>query len=139
MVGSRPENILYRTRDKDSDIVIADFGMYVRSPTHILPSPSPPLSSFSCSRTGAVDRAKHLHSSEEQLMSLAGSFGYVAPEVLNKKGHGKAVDLWSTGYVDPLSPFLLFLTSADFSCGDGDGDGQDHHVRPPLRLLALPE
>lgn len=43
--------------------------------------------------------AKHLHNPEEQLHSLAGSFGYVAPEVLNKSGHGKAVDMWSTGYV----------------------------------------
>ena len=34
-------------------------------------------------------RAKHLH-------SPAGSFGYVAPKVLKKEGHGKAVDLWST-------------------------------------------
>ncbi|KZV75221.1 Pkinase-domain-containing protein [Peniophora sp. CONT] len=66
----KPENILYRTRDEDSDIVIADFGI-----------------------------AKHLHSSEEQLTSLAGSFGYVAPEVLNKYGHGKPVDLWSTGII----------------------------------------
>jgi serine/threonine protein kinase len=41
--------------------------------------------------------AKHLHSPDEQLHSLAGSFGYVAPEVLNKVGHGKAVDIWSTG------------------------------------------
>ncbi|KAH8086590.1 Pkinase-domain-containing protein [Cristinia sonorae] len=66
----KPENILYRTREADSDIVIADFGI-----------------------------AKHLHSPEEQLHSLAGSFGYVAPEVLNKKGHGKAVDIWSTGII----------------------------------------
>ncbi|KAF4607579.1 hypothetical protein EYR38_001651 [Pleurotus pulmonarius] len=66
----KPENILYRTKDPDSDIVIADFGI-----------------------------AKHLHSPEEQLHSLAGSFGYVAPEVLNKEGHGKAVDIWSTGIV----------------------------------------
>ena len=42
-------------------------------------------------------RAKHLHSPDEQLHSLAGSFGYVAPEVLKKEGHGKAVDMWSTG------------------------------------------
>ena len=42
-------------------------------------------------------RAKHLHSPDEQLHSLAGSFGYVAPEVLKKEGHGKAVDRWSTG------------------------------------------
>ncbi|KAI0735690.1 Pkinase-domain-containing protein [Earliella scabrosa] len=66
----KPENILYRTNDEQSDIVIADFGI-----------------------------AKHLHSSDEQLHSLAGSFGYVAPEVLNKKGHGKAVDIWSTGII----------------------------------------
>ena len=42
-------------------------------------------------------RAKHLQSPDEQLHSLAGSFGYVAPEVLKKEGHGKAVDMWSTG------------------------------------------
>ncbi|KAK0200074.1 Pkinase-domain-containing protein [Desarmillaria ectypa] len=66
----KPENILYRTEDAESDIVIADFGI-----------------------------AKHLHSPEEQLHSLAGSFGYVAPEVLNNEGHGKAVDIWSTGII----------------------------------------
>jgi serine/threonine protein kinase len=33
------------------------------------------------------------------LHSLAGSFGYVAPEVLSNHGHGKAVDMWSTGWV----------------------------------------
>jgi calcium/calmodulin-dependent protein kinase I len=66
----KPENILYRTTASDSDIVIADFGI-----------------------------AKHLHSPDEQLHSLAGSFGYVAPEVLTKDGHGKPVDIWSTGII----------------------------------------
>jgi calcium/calmodulin-dependent protein kinase I len=66
----KPENILYRTREPDSDIVIVDFGI-----------------------------AKHLHSPDEQLRSLAGSFGYVAPEVLLKQGHGKPVDIWSTGVI----------------------------------------
>ncbi|KAL1746139.1 kinase-like domain-containing protein [Schizophyllum fasciatum] len=66
----KPENILYRTRSPDSDIVIADFGI-----------------------------AKHLHSPEEQLTSLAGSLGYVAPEVLTHQGHSKAVDMWSTGII----------------------------------------
>jgi len=66
----KPENILFRTKDPSSDIVIADFGI-----------------------------AKHLEDSGEPLTSLAGSFGYVAPEVLNRKGHGKPVDLWSIGYL----------------------------------------
>jgi len=50
-----------------------------------------------------ISSAKHLHSPDEQLHSLAGSFGYVAPEVLKKAGHGKAVDIWAIGYVDHLS------------------------------------
>lgn len=54
-------------------------------------------------------RAKHLHSADEQLHSLAGSFGYVAPEVLLKQGHGKPVDIWSTGYFN-LHFFGLYLT-----------------------------
>ncbi|CAE6336686.1 unnamed protein product [Rhizoctonia solani] len=66
----KPENILYRTKAVDSSLVIADFGI-----------------------------AKHLHSSDERLQSLAGSFGYVAPEVLSSKGHGKPVDIWSTGII----------------------------------------
>ncbi|KAI5119215.1 hypothetical protein M0805_007726 [Coniferiporia weirii] len=66
----KPENILYRTKANDSDIVIADFGI-----------------------------AKHLHSPDEQLFSVAGSFGYVAPEVLTSSGHSKKVDIWSTGII----------------------------------------
>ncbi|CAK5265048.1 unnamed protein product [Mycena citricolor] len=66
----KPENILYRTKEPDSDIVIADFGI-----------------------------AKHLHAEDEQLTSLAGSPGYVAPEVLKKTGHGKAVDIWGAGVI----------------------------------------
>ncbi|KAL5495900.1 CMK2_2 [Sanghuangporus weigelae] len=66
----KPENILYRTKATDSDIVIVDFGI-----------------------------AKHLHGPDEQLFSVAGSFGYVAPEVLTKTGHSKKVDTWSTGII----------------------------------------
>ncbi|GAA98475.1 uncharacterized protein L969DRAFT_625794 [Mixia osmundae IAM 14324] len=66
----KPENLLYRTRAPDSSLVIADFGI-----------------------------AKHLHSEEEVLTTVCGSPGYAAPEVLNKVGHGKAVDLWSIGVI----------------------------------------
>lgn len=33
------------------------------------------------------------------LTSMAGSFGYAAPEVMLKLGHGKAVDMWSLGVI----------------------------------------
>ncbi|KAF8306760.1 Pkinase-domain-containing protein [Clavulina sp. PMI_390] len=66
----KPENVLYRSKEPGSDIVIADFGI-----------------------------AKHLESDDEQLMNMAGSLGYVAPEVLLHSGHGKPVDMWSLGII----------------------------------------
>ncbi|KAK4689195.1 calcium/calmodulin-dependent protein kinase I, partial [Tremellales sp. Uapishka_1] len=66
----KPENILYKTRHPDSPIVIADFGI-----------------------------AKHLESADEELVSMAGSFGYAAPEILLGKGHGYKVDCWSIGII----------------------------------------
>ncbi|KAA8896120.1 ca/CaM-dependent kinase-1 [Sphaerosporella brunnea] len=66
----KPENLLYLTSDADSSLVLADFGI-----------------------------AKHLDSSDSMLNTMAGSFGYAAPEVMLKKGHGKAVDMWSLGVI----------------------------------------
>lgn len=37
--------------------------------------------------------------SNEVLTTMAGSFGYAAPEVMLKLGHGKAVDMWSLGVI----------------------------------------
>jgi len=65
----KPENILYRSSSED-DIVIVDFGI-----------------------------ATHLASPTTELHTLAGSYGYVAPEVLTDKGHGKPVDVWSIGVI----------------------------------------
>lgn len=66
----KPENLLYLTRDDHSDLVLADFGI-----------------------------AKHLDSPEGVLKTMAGSFGYAAPEVMLKKGHSKPVDMWSLGVI----------------------------------------
>ena len=35
----------------------------------------------------------------ESLKTMAGSFGYAAPEVMRKEGHGKPVDMWSMGVI----------------------------------------
>nr|AAV80434.1 calcium/calmodulin-dependent kinase [Sporothrix schenckii]AAV80435.1 calcium/calmodulin-dependent kinase [Sporothrix schenckii] len=66
----KPENLLYLTKQSDSDLVLADFGI-----------------------------AKMLDSKDEVLTTMAGSFGYAAPEVMLKKGHGKPVDMWSMGVI----------------------------------------
>ncbi|KAI5366301.1 Putative serine/threonine-protein kinase, active [Septoria linicola] len=66
----KPENLLYLTRQPDSDLVLADFGI-----------------------------AKHLDSPEGVLKTMAGSFGYAAPEVMLKRGHSKPVDMWSLGVI----------------------------------------
>ncbi len=66
----KPENLLYLTRDPNSELVLADFGI-----------------------------AKMLDSPNEVLTTMAGSFGYAAPEVMLKQGHGKAVDMWSLGVI----------------------------------------
>ncbi|WEW58863.1 Calmodulin-dependent protein kinase cmk2 [Emydomyces testavorans] len=66
----KPENLLYLTRAQDSPLVLADFGI-----------------------------AKMLDSPSEVLTTMAGSFGYAAPEVMLKQGHGKAVDMWSLGVI----------------------------------------
>jgi calcium/calmodulin-dependent protein kinase I len=40
-----------------------------------------------------------LDTKDEVLTTMAGSFGYAAPEVMLKKGHGKPVDMWSLGVI----------------------------------------
>ncbi|KAI1429961.1 Pkinase-domain-containing protein [Xylaria sp. FL1777] len=66
----KPENLLYQTKDPQSDLVLADFGI-----------------------------AKMLDTKDEVLTTMAGSFGYAAPEVMLKRGHGKPVDMWSMGVI----------------------------------------
>ncbi|MCJ1306411.1 hypothetical protein MMC25_000053 [Agyrium rufum] len=66
----KPENLLYLTRDLHSPLVLADFGI-----------------------------AKMLDTGDEVLTTMAGSFGYAAPEVMLKQGHGKPVDMWSLGVI----------------------------------------
>ena len=66
----KPENLLYLTKDANSSLVLADFGI-----------------------------AKMLDSKDAMLNTMAGSFGYAAPEIMMKQGHGKPVDMWSLGVI----------------------------------------
>jgi calcium/calmodulin-dependent protein kinase I len=69
-VDLKPENLLYVTPELTSDLVLADFGI-----------------------------AKTMGGQEQPLQTMAGSFGYAAPEVMDRKGHGKPVDMWSMGVI----------------------------------------
>jgi len=66
----KPENLLYLTKEHDSALVLADFGI-----------------------------AKMLERKDEVLTTMAGSFGYASPEVMLRMGHGKPCDMWSLGVI----------------------------------------
>lgn len=70
LVDLKPENLLFVTKDPDSPVVVADFGI-----------------------------AKTLDWQDGPLHTLVGSFGYTAPEILNRLGHGKPADMWSIGVI----------------------------------------
>ncbi|KAI4793462.1 Ca/Cm-dependent protein kinase B [Aureobasidium sp. EXF-8845] len=67
----KPENLLFRTPEDNADLVVADFGL-----------------------SRIMD--------EEQfhvLTTTCGTPGYMAPEIFNKSGHGKPVDVWAIGVI----------------------------------------
>jgi len=66
----KPENLLFRDKNPDSPLMLADFGI-----------------------------SKTLDSEDAVMTTLCGSFGYTAPEVLLRRGYGKEVDLWSLGVI----------------------------------------
>ncbi|KAJ2008185.1 Calmodulin-dependent protein kinase cmk2 [Coemansia thaxteri] len=80
----KPENFIFRDRSEDAPLMLADFGI-----------------------------ARIMRSDDEVLSTMCGSFGYAAPEILLRQGHGKAVDIWSMGVVAfstlcGYSPFWRF-------------------------------
>jgi serine/threonine protein kinase len=74
------------------------------------------IKNVSCVSFG-VPVAKHLDSSWESLTSVARRLGYVAPEVLNERGHCKPIELLVNGVRLLPTPTNHVL--------------QKHHLRPP--------
>ncbi|KAF9963849.1 hypothetical protein BGZ65_009613 [Modicella reniformis] len=66
----KPENLLYENNKPDSKLMIVDFGI-----------------------------SKTMESDDQVLTTMCGSYGYAAPEVLLRRGHGKPVDMWSIGII----------------------------------------
>ncbi|KAF8523796.1 Pkinase-domain-containing protein [Hysterangium stoloniferum] len=67
----KPENLLFRSKDEDADIMIADFGL---------------------SRVMEEEKLK-------LLTEICGTPGYMAPEIFKKTGHSKPVDIWAIGVI----------------------------------------
>jgi len=65
----KPENLLLKSKDNDTDIKLADFGL------------------------------SKIVGQEVLMQTACGTPGYVAPEILQAKGYGKEVDMWSVGVI----------------------------------------
>jgi calcium/calmodulin-dependent protein kinase I len=67
----KPENLLFRSPDENSDVLIADFGL-----------------------SRVIDDQKLT-----VLTTTCGTPGYMAPEIFRKEGHSKAVDIWCVPFL----------------------------------------
>ncbi|KAI9680143.1 MAG: hypothetical protein M1829_001380 [Trizodia sp. TS-e1964] len=67
----KPENLLFRTPEDNADLLIADFGL------------------------SRIMEDEQFHN----LTTTCGTPGYMAPEIFNKSGHGKPVDIWAIGVI----------------------------------------
>ncbi|MBW0511219.1 hypothetical protein O181_050934 [Austropuccinia psidii MF-1] len=67
----KPENLLFRGPEETADLLIADFGL-----------------------SRVIDDSKF-----NALTTTCGTPGYMAPEIFQKTGHGKPVDIWAIGVI----------------------------------------
>ncbi|KAI8325144.1 Pkinase-domain-containing protein, partial [Martensiomyces pterosporus] len=67
----KTENCLFRTSERESEVAIADFGL-----------------------SKIINEG-----SNYALMTHCGTPGYMAPEVVQRLGHGKPVDMWAVGVI----------------------------------------
>lgn len=84
----KPENLLFRTPEDNADLLIADFGL-----------------------SRIMDQERF-----HVLTTTCGTPGYMAPEIFNKTGHGKPVDIWAIGVITYflLCGYTPFDRGSDF-------------------------
>jgi len=94
----KPENLLLQSKESDSEVKIADFGL------------------------------SSIMSSQTLLQTACGTPAYVAPEVLKNEGYDTIVDMWSVGvityillcgfppfYADSVKELLKVVVKAEYS------------------------
>jgi calcium/calmodulin-dependent protein kinase I len=114
----KPENLLFRTPEDNADLLIADFGL-----SRIMD-----------------DEKFHV------LTTTCGTPGYMAPEIFNKSGHGKPVDIWAMGVITYFllcgyTPFdresdvaeMQAILRADFSFPPEYWRGVSEHAKDFIR------
>jgi len=65
----KPENLLYKTKEEDSPLLIVDFGLST------------------------------IQGTPDAMDGLFGSLDYIAPEALTRKAHCEATDMWAVGVI----------------------------------------
>ncbi|OMH78441.1 Calcium/calmodulin-dependent protein kinase type I [Zancudomyces culisetae] len=106
----KPENIMFKSKNFEDGIVIVDFGLArvvedIKSTTGNSKNSTNKSFRETCKCTFDCDCDSHLKNEDEELffdydfISLCGTPGYIAPEVILRTGHGKAVDIWAIGVI----------------------------------------
>jgi serine/threonine protein kinase len=96
----KPENVLMATKAEDSDVKIVDFGL------------------------------SKMVGPSQLCTEPFGTLSYVAPEVLQQKPYGKAVDVWSLG----ILAYLMMVGSLPFDHEDDREVARYHPFFPFFRL-----
>lgn len=88
----KAENIMFRTKDENSPVVIADFGL-----------------------SRLIEQSEN----DRLLNTECGTQGYMAPEIILHKGHGKPVDMWAVGV-------LTFIILSGYCPFSGDNSVEEN-------------
>lgn len=95
----KPENLLYYNQDPDSKIMISDFGLSKTEDSGIMATACGTPGKYSKRLYGPSLCGKKCICNSRAYGITNSALGYVAPEVLQQKPYGKAVDVWSIGVI----------------------------------------